>query len=108
MTGREMGFLLLGFMIGIIVTIVYQFIRGFFKWRQMNIQQVGRVDLEELGMNEGISLRIARDENGQFHIEELKEESEKHAEDSDDRTADNVDETGRHSAREDTDSESLE
>ena len=106
MTGREAGFLLLGIMIGIIVTIVYQFIHGFFQWKRMNAQRVGTIQLGDIEPQEGISLRIRRDEDGQFHIEEIKE-SEDDAETGVHSTADSMDGREEDSAGEGEDSESV-
>ena len=83
MTGREAGFLLLGCIIGILVTYAWMFIRGFFIWMKRGEPKViGEIGLDELDGNDGIRFRIERDEDGNAHIVKIKEDEIENGEDS--------------------------
>ena len=96
MTGREWLFFLLGVLVGILGYIIYDFIRGFFKF--MSMQKA----FENMS---GMTFLVEEDENGQPRLVPTKE-VDYDAKDGNDSTADNVDEADRNPTGTDESSES--
>lgn len=67
MTGREALFLLLGFIIGIIATEIFQFIKGFVLWtRGEKNPVIQQIDLDKMEKQGASSFRIDTDETGMY------------------------------------------
>ena len=71
MTGREWLAVLLGFIIGIIATVVANFITGFIRFCRVREQMVGAVPLETL-KEKKMRIEIVEGEDGQLHIETIE------------------------------------